>query len=81
MLQMMKQARWALKRHRSCGRAAHVDRVMAAHAALAVPIAYAVVGAAVVVIGMDFADVGLIDLIPGVRSIIKGHRFGKAMPG
>ncbi len=49
-VQMMKQARWALAAIGVVGGLLTLTGVAAAHAALAVPIAYAVVGAAVVVI-------------------------------
>jgi hypothetical protein len=68
---MMKQARWVIKAIAVAGGLLTLVGVTAVHAALAVPIAYAVVAAAVIIIGMDFADAGPVDLIPGVRSVLR----------
>jgi len=68
---MMKQARWVLKAIGVAGGLLTLAGVTAAHAALAVPIAYAVVAAAVIIIGMDFADAGPLDLFPGIRSVLR----------
>ncbi|MGA9389788.1 MAG: hypothetical protein WBV69_05005 [Candidatus Sulfotelmatobacter sp.] len=68
---MTKQARWVIKAIAVAGGLLTLVGVTAVHAALAVPIAYAVVAAAVIIIGMDFADAGPVDLIPGVRSVLR----------
>jgi hypothetical protein len=68
---MMKQARWVIKGIAVAGGLLTLVGVTAVHAAAAVPIAYAVVAVAVIIIGMDFADAGPVDLIPGVRSVVR----------
>lgn len=67
---LMKRAQWVVKAIPVIGGLLVFTGIGAHYAALGVPIAYAIVAAAVIIIGMDFADVGPVDLVPGIRSLL-----------
>jgi len=68
-LRLMNKARWIVRGIAVTGGALVLSGAVA-HAALAVPVAYAVVIAAVVFIFLDFADVGPTDFVPGIRTLL-----------